>query len=338
MAAPTDKRLTELSDWVAQVLPGSRGTLIPASGDASFRRYFRTSADGPGWIVMDAPPATENLSAFVDVAELLKGAAVTVPDVRAADLERGFAVLSDLGQHPYQDVLANDNADRLYRDALAALTRIQDGIDITDCRRPEYDEALLRRELLIFSDWFLGRLLGIELDAGVTALLENVTVALVASALEQPRVFVHRDYHSRNLMVCPSGNPGILDFQDAVIGPVTYDLVSLLRDCYVAWPESRVARWRHDYLVEARRRALLSGSDLPRFERWFDLMGMQRHLKAVGIFARLKVRDGKGGYLADIPRTLDYVYAVCGKYPEFADFGAFLRDTAGPAERRSVFA
>ena len=338
MATPQDTRCNELSSWLEQALPGYDGRLIPASGDASFRRYFRTRADELSWVVMDAPPATENLQAFLDVANLMHEAGVTVPGVRAADPDQGFAVLSDLGSRHYLEALAADDADRLYRDAIAALVRLQAGIDATGCRRPVYDAALLQRELGIFSDWFLGRLLGIPQDGRAVSLLESVSRTLVTSALEQPRVFVHRDYHSRNLMVCASGNPGILDFQDAVVGPISYDLVSLLRDCYVAWPEPRVERWRQAYVEQAIARDLLAAADVPRFERWFDLMGMQRHLKAVGIFARLKLRDGKGGYLKDIPRTLGYVDTVCAKYPELAEFGAFLRSTAEPAHRRAVFA
>jgi len=338
MTTPQDTRCTELSIWLEQALPGCQGRLVPASGDASFRRYFRTRIADLSRVVMDAPPATENLQAFIDVANLMREAGVTVPAVHAADLERGFAVLSDLGSRHYLETLGADNSDRLYRDAIAALVRLQAGIDTEDCGRPAYDAALLRRELDIFRDWFLGRLLGSPLDGDAASLFERVSATLVTSALEQPRVFVHRDYHSRNLMVCASGNPGILDFQDAVVGPISYDLASLLRDCYVAWPEPRVARWRQAYVEQAIASDLLAATDAPRFERWFDLMGMQRHLKAVGIFARLQLRDGKGGYLKDIPRTLGYVDSVCTKYPELAEFGEFLRSTAEPAHRSAVFA
>ena len=338
MPDQTDNRLAKLSTWLGQALPEWNAELVPIAGDASFRRYFRTKANGLDRIVMDAPPATENLGSFVSVAHLLGAAGVTVPEVHAADIDSGYAVLSDMGKRNYLDVLSADNADRLYRDAISALTRLQRGIDTRTCGRPDYDEALLRRELNIFSEWFVGRLLGIECGDLFAAEFERVRTLLIAAALEQPRVFVHRDYHSRNLMVCPAGNPGILDFQDAVIGPIAYDLASLLRDCYVAWPESRVAQWREAYLEQARQQDLLSDADAPRFERWFDLTGLQRHLKAIGIFARLKIRDGKSAYLRDIPRTLRYVSTVCAKYPELEPFGAFILEASAPAEQDAVFA
>lgn len=320
----TDPRLVELSRWLHGKLPLPLERLVPASGDASFRRYFRAYSGGTSWIAMDAPPPMEDVKPFVAVAQLLEAASVTVPGIHAVDPEQGFVLLGDLGDLRYLDELSPDSADRLYRDAIDALVRFQHAVDIRSCGLPPYDEALLRRELGLFREWFLERLLGIALEPADIVLLEEMREALIRSAMEQPRVFVHRDYHSRNLMLCLDGNPGILDFQDAVIGPITYDLASLLRDCYIRWPDPCVDQWLGYYLETARCRGLPVGADDVRFRRWFDWMGLQRHLKAIGIFSRLKLRDHKDRYLADIPRTLRYAAEVCGRYPELSGFAAFL--------------
>ena len=247
---------------------------------------------------------------------------LNTPEIHAENRAAGFLMLTDLGDRVYLGELTEDTADRLYGDALGALAVIQtcgptDGL-------PSYDEPFLRRELGLFSEWFLGSLPGLVLAPEESAALAVVEDRLVASALEQPRVCVHRDYHSRNLMLTEAGNPGILDFQDAVVGPVTYDLVSLLRDCYIAWPAERVTDWASGYFHLARRSGVLREDDLPRFLRWIDLMGVQRHLKACGIFARLNRRDGKPHYLADIPRTLGYVREVSGRYPELEGLSRLL--------------
>ncbi len=327
---PSDPRLEELSVWLRQEVKIPCDRIVPTSGDASFRRYFRVFSTDRSLIAMDAPPAREDVRPFVQVARLLELAGVNVPRVHAVDERRGFVLLSDLGTLCYRDELDADSVDRLYRDAIEALVTFQQAVDTGSCGRPPYGEELLRRELGLFKEWFLERLSGVQLEPADDALIEATAATLIQSALEQPRVFVHRDYHSRNLMVCLEGNPGILDFQDAVIGPITYDLVSLLRDCYVSWPESRVDRWVDCYLETARQRGLAMTCGASQFRRWFDLMGMQRHLKAVGIFARLSLRDGKNGYLADIPRTLAYVTEVSGRYPELAGFAAFLeREVVG---------
>ncbi|MDZ7829315.1 MAG: phosphotransferase [Halofilum sp. (in: g-proteobacteria)] len=285
---------------------------MPASSDASFRRYFRVATpDGPV-ILMDAPPEFEDSHPFVDIDQRLRDAGVNVPRILAADLEQGFLLLSDLGDDIYLGQLDADNADALYGDALTALVAMQAH---GDCRGlPPYDAALLHREMALFPDWLLERHLGLDLRDARPALSATFE-RLAASALEQPRVFVHRDYHSRNLMHTARDNPGILDFQDAVAGPVTYDLVSLLRDCYVAWPDERVDDWIEHYLRLAGDAGIDTG-DAARFRRWFDLMGVQRHLKASGIFARLYHRDGKAGYLPDIPRTWGYIRARFGQYEE----------------------
>ncbi len=319
-----DARAHAIVEWLRDGLGLAFDRLVPASGDASFRRYFRIEADGASMIVMDAPPSIENVGPFIDIARLMEGAGVHVPQVLAVDAERGFALLGDLGTLRYQDRLDTDTADGLYRDAIAALVQLQQSIRQDAQELPPYDEGLLRRELGLFREWFLERDCGIRLSLASAALYEAVTTLLVDSALQQPQVFVHRDYHSRNLMVCREGNPGILDFQDAVWGPITYDLVSLLRDCYIKWPDQRVERWLGHYVACAREAGLTIPDDPVLFRRWFDLMGMQRHLKAIGIFSRLALRDGKHGYLDDIPRTMGYVMAVCERYPELAGFSDFL--------------
>mgnify|MGYP003322532633 CR=1 FL=1 len=245
------------------------------------------------------------------VRQHLEAAGVQVPAILEQDLAQGFLLLSDLGTVLYLDVLTEDNFAELYDDALLALAKIQDGADARGL--PPYDEALLRREMMLFSDWLVGRHLQIELTPAQQDAMEQVHTLLVASALAQPRVFVHRDYHSRNLMVCPGNNPGILDFQDAVAGPVTYDLVSLLKDCYIKWPRARI---KNRALAFLRRSHGARAIDEGQYLRWFDLMGVQRHLKASGIFARLYHRDHKAGYLKDIPRTLSYIQDLGADYPE----------------------
>jgi aminoglycoside/choline kinase family phosphotransferase len=333
---PSDTRLAVLLDWLRTDLGRPVENLEPASGDASFRRYFRARIDGGTWIVMDAPPPRENVRPFLAVAALLRQAGVQTPAIHAADPERGFVLLDDFGARPYLENLDAESADRLYGDALAALLRLQIGVDPATAELPAYDERLLLAELEIFREWFLGRLLGLELRPSEAALLDQVWQRLVASALEQPQVCVHRDYHSRNLMVTERGNPGVLDFQDAVIGPIAYDAVSLLRDCYIAWPASRVDAWLDGYRAKLREAGLLNVAGAEKFRRWFDLMGLQRHLKAIGIFSRLKLRDGKSGYLKDIPRTFGYLVDVSRTYPELAEFLEFLETRIRPRLREML--
>jgi hypothetical protein len=317
------KREHALTQWLTEQIGLRDFRIEPASDDASFRRYFRlTLADGATRIAMDAPPAQEDCVPFLHIAAQLGAVGLHVPMIHAADPAQGFILLEDLGTVHYLDRLNAATADRLYGDALAALAVLQsvgprDGL-------PPYDEALLRREMALFPDWLLGRHLELNLDAAEQARLDACFDLLVASALEQPRVCVHRDYHSRNLLVSGSPSPGILDFQDAVLGPVTYDLVSLLKDCYIAWPLARVQAWALGYFELAVQSGVLQPSHEARFLRWFDLMGVQRHLKASGIFARLNHRDGKPGYLADIPRTLGYIVEVAGRYPELAGLGELI--------------
>jgi len=325
-----DSRLLALRQWVGQVLDLREVEIRPASTDASFRRYFRIISPGMTHIVMDAPPGREDPRRFVVVAERLHQLGLNVPEVLDQDLERGFLLLTDLGDQIYLQNLNESTVERLYGDALGALVVLQAGIFTDSSFLPEYDVPLLRRELEIFREWYLGRHLGLALTPVQQSVIDAAYEVLIGSALEQPRVWVHRDFHSRNLMITSRNNPGILDFQDAVRGPVTYDLVSLLRDCYIRWPQERVVEWVMGYFDLAHQSGLPVGEDEGRFLRWFDLMGVQRHLKAVGIFARLNHRDSKPGYLADIPRTLGYVLEACGRYPELAALQRLLADLCPP--------
>lgn len=325
-----DSRLEALKHWVGTVLDVADYEVRPASVDASFRRYFRVTSPGASHIVMDAPPDKQDLRPFIAMAERLLELGLNVPEVLDRDLDRGFLLLTDLGERTYLAELREETVERLYGDALGALVVLQAGVFTDSAFLPEYDEPLLRRELGIFDEWLLGRHLGVALDVAQRATLDAVFGVLVRSALEQPRVWVHRDYHSRNLMVTPRNNPGILDFQDAVRGPVTYDLVSLLRDCYIAWPRARIEDWAKGYYELAQQSGLPVGDDDRQFLRWFDLMGVQRHLKAAGIFARLQHRDGKPGYLRDIPRTLGYVFEVSGRYPALTGLQRLLADLRIP--------
>lgn len=324
-----DERLSALDAWL-RAQPGLGSfTRTAASGDASFRRYFRISGERGSFIAMDAPPPNENCGPFVRMSRVLREMGLNAPEVLAADLEQGFLLLGDLGQCHYLDVLDADSVDRLYGDALGALVVIQACGPRVGL--PPYDRPLLLREMSLFPEWLLEGLLGLALSERERSQLEQVFSLLADSALEQPRVCVHRDYHSRNLLVTPAPSPGILDFQDALVGPLTYDLVSLLRDCYVAWPRDQVRAWALGYRELALQSGVAPELDEARFLRWFDLMGAQRHLKASGIFARLQLRDGKSGYLADIPRTLGYVRDLAPDYPELCGLGELIANRVFPA-------
>jgi len=319
------ERLEQLKNWLDHELNFSEYTLTPASSDASFRRYFRVLHGGVSYIVMDAPPEKEDSRPFVSIARMLFDIGLNVPEIIDENPEQGFLLLSDLGSTPYLEALGEDTVERLYGDALGALATLQACVP-GDADLPAYDRALLLKEMELSREWLLGRHLGLSPDAAQTGLLDAAFQLLADNALAQPQVCVHRDYHSRNLMLTGVHNPGILDFQDAVIGPVTYDLVSLLRDCYIDWPRDRVEDWALGYQDLALQSGILRAAhdDPQQFLRWFDLMGMQRHLKAAGIFARLRYRDGKSGYLQDIPRTLGYVVEVAACYEELAAFGRFI--------------
>lgn len=319
-------RFEMLRQWLSQQLGHSIFDIVPASGDASFRRYFRVTWDGQSVIAVDAPPEHEDSGPFVRVAEQLCDWGLNAPRILAHDLERGFLMVSDLGTELYLPYLDERQVERLYGDAMGALLVMQLRGAEVEATLPPYDEALLRREMELFREWYLGRHLQVGLTPAQHAVIDATYQLLIDNALEQPRVFVHRDYHSRNLLYTLTNNPGILDFQDAVWGPVTYDLVSLLRDCYVAWPRMRVEEWALGYRELALQSGVLRACDEEQFLRWFDLMGMQRHLKASGIFSRLNYRDGKPGYLGDIPRTLGYVAEVSARYAALNHFGELLSE------------
>lgn len=328
----TDMRLAALESWLRQVLPGQVLGVEVASADASFRRYFRaTLTSGATRIVMDAPPDKEDIAPYLKVAGLLEQTGVHVPHVHEADLAQGFVLLEDLGRAPYLDALRTpERVDALYGDALAALVRIAvAGRDLAT-QLPPYDASVLEREMRLLTEWFLPRHLRLRLDADEETLLRQTFDVLIAAALEQPVTFVHRDYHSRNLMIIPGRNPGIIDFQDALRGPLTYDLVSLLKDCYIGWPRERVEAW-----VRGQHAALRAAGfeGLPRerqFLRHFDLIGLQRHIKVLGIFARLWYRDGKIGYLGDLPLTLAYARDTAARYGELQPLARWLEARVAP--------
>lgn len=314
-------RTISMLDWLENDLLLTIDSCEPASSDASFRRYFRVKAAEGQFIVMDAPPDKENIEPFIRIAGLLSSSRVKVPAIYQQNLTDGFLLLEDFGSQSLLDQLNAHNVTDLYRSAFDTLFNLQTNTVIENCGLPYYNEPLLQRELAIFEDWFLNHLLDIQIPVSIW---ETVRTILVTTALEQPVTCVHRDYHSRNLMFLDVDSPGVIDFQDAVIGPITYDLVSLLRDCYIAWPNRQVEQWMTEYYDRLQQAELIASNPV-QFKRWFDLMGLQRHLKAIGIFSRLHLRDGKSNYLNDIPRTLNYVASVCESYPEFDEFRAFLQ-------------
>jgi aminoglycoside/choline kinase family phosphotransferase len=316
-----DSRRAALERWLASRF-GRSFKLTPASEDASFRRYWRaTLEDGGTFVTMDAPPDKEDCRPFVRVARMLAAAGVHAPEVLAQDLDQGFLLLSDLGSRTYLEALNEATAAALFADATDALLRWQ--LATRPGELPPYDEALLRREMNLFPEWYVARHLRKELSSAQKERLESVFVLLVESALAQPAVYVHRDYMPRNLMVCDP-NPGVLDFQDAVLGPITYDMVSLVRDAFVSWEEERVLDWVVRYWEKARRLGLPVDADFGEFWRALEWMGLQRHLKVLGIFARINYRDGKPRYLQDTPRFIAYARSVSQRYRELAPLARLL--------------
>lgn len=306
------QRQQQLTEWLHGLFPNETFSIAPASADASFRRYFRaTFADGRTLIVMDAPPQHENCEPFLHIGKLFEDAGTHVPHVHAKDLEQGFLLLSDLGNTTYLQALAADNARQLYGAATDALIRIQ--LASKEGELPPYDEALLRRELNLFPEWYIAKHLGVTLTDKQQAALDESFKRILRNNLAQPRVYVHRDYHSRNLMVTEP-NPGILDFQDAVFGPITYDLASLFKDAYIKWDEELIMDWLIRYWEKARKAGLPVRADFGEFYRDYEWMGVQRHIKVLGIFARLHHRDGKDGYLKDMPLVMDYLRRACERY------------------------
>lgn len=336
MTTTPDRAAVRLA-WVRQALDDETLTLASASADASFRSYWRTHHDGRSWIVMDSPPAQEDPRPWLEIGTRLSTAGLHVPTVKACDLEQGFLLIEDLGSQLYLPALNDDTVDALYGDAMDALLRMQR--DAETAGLLPYDHAFLQRELEIMPEWFLRRHLGYTPECEEWDVLESAFTVLLHNALEQPRSFVHRDYHSRNLLVTARNNPGIIDFQGALHGPITYDLASLLRDCYIVWDRARVVGWVESYRQRLQAAQLIDVNVGPqRFRRWFDLIGLQRHIKVLGIFCRLGYRDGKLGYLDDLPRVYDYVIDVAGAYPELADLVALLRRCVGERDLRQPVA
>lgn len=311
-------RFDRLRQWASQVLPSPLLDITPASADASFRRYFRAATASGSYIVMDAPPSHEDCAPFLRVARLFRAAGANTPEILAENTAEGFLLLSDFGDTTYLMALDAASADHLYGDANAALIRIQ--LASRAGVLPDYDACLLSRELQLFPEWYVRRHLGVTLDAGQSAVLDGAFAAILANSLAQPRVYVHRDWHSRNLMLTGADNPGVLDFQDAVHGPITYDLASIYKDAYVDWEEARVLDWLVRYWQAARRAGLPVHADFGEFYRDFEWMGVQRHIKVLGIFARLYHRDGKDGYLKEMPRVLRYLRHACSRYNGLGDF------------------
>jgi aminoglycoside/choline kinase family phosphotransferase len=299
-------RLQSMVQWL-NGLGYHNYTLSSASEDASFRSYQRLQHGQNSWVVMDAPPEKEPCDRFIEIAAKLRQAGLSAPEVIHQNLELGFLLLTDLGETPYLSALNADSKESLYGDAQDALLQMQ--VNVSSQSLPTYSRELLNQEMDLFHDWFLGELFGIQLNKLQQRLWISIKQTLIQNALEQPQLFVHRDYHSRNLMRIEGNNPGIIDFQDAVCGPITYDLVSMLRDCYIDWPIAEVESLALGYYQAAKAASLLD-VEPQQFLKWFNLMGIQRHLKAVGIFSRLKIRDGKSAYLKDIPRTLYYLFQV----------------------------
>ena len=359
-------RQQQLTEWLHSLFPNERFVIAPASADASFRRYFRVTFDNRSLIVMDAPPQHEDCRPFLHVAKLFEDAGTHVPHVFSQDLEQGFLLLSDLGNTTYLQALAPDNARQLYDAATDALIKIQ--LASRENELPPYDEALLLREMRLFPEWYIAKHLGVTLSDAQNAKLETVFARIVANNLAQPKVYVHRDYHSRNLMVVDptrwgearwcgkidqtatpakgplreehgvavQPNPGIIDFQDAVYGPITYDLASLFKDAYIHWEEALVIDWLVRYWEKARNAGLPVHQDFSEFYRDYEWMGVQRHLKVMGIFARLHHRDGKDGYLKDLPLVMAYLRAACVRYIDLKPLLNLL-DTLEPQNRKEGY-
>jgi N-acetylmuramate 1-kinase len=330
----SDSRLADLTRWVFDDLGFAGSRIAPASVDASFRRYFRVTRAADTYIVMDAPPEKENVAPFLSVAKLLLGLDLNVPVVLAKDLRRGFLLMSDLGERQYLDELkAAGTVDGLYADALEALSTMQTAEPGLARELPRYDHRLLMREMELMPEWFLRAHLRLQVAGDERDMLQRLFEMLAQSALAQPGTFVHRDYHSRNLLLSERDNPGILDFQDAVWGPVTYDLVSLLKDCYIDWPAPRVRSWALQHRERLLAKGFALGASESEFLRWFDMAGLQRHIKVLGIFARLYYRDGKAQYLKDLPRVLRYARDAAAQYAQTAQFAEFIAARIEPQFR-----
>lgn len=333
-----DARKLALTNWVTQQTPAESHPIELQSlgGDAGFRRYFRYQNPSQ-WLAVDAPPATEDTAQFLAIAKLIEGQSVRSPRIAAADATQGFLLVEDFGDRLLFNEVTRESTAELYQQALDTLLQLHGCLDDTTLI-PRYDRALLRRELEIFSEWFAGKLLGHELNPSEQHLLDTLFTQLEDNALAQPQTFVHRDYHSRNLMLLDDGSLGVIDFQGALWGGVTYDLVSLLRDCYLRWPAQQVTRWALDYRQQAISAGIIPAVGEAEFLRWFDWLGLQRHIKVLGIFARLYLRDGKAGYLQDLPLVIRYTLEVAEQYPELQVFSDWFKQTLLPlAQQQSWY-
>ena len=325
LSKPELARRKQLAQWVQQQLVPAEEhltdavQLLPVGGDAGFRSYYRIQIPQGSLLAVDAPPEKEDTAAFVSIAGMLSDTGIRVPQLKAVDYDQGFMLIEDFGDTLLLDQLDHHSVDAIYTDALSLLRTIQ--VTPSDTL-PEYDETLLQTELSLFRDWFVQQLIGIELTDEEEKLFRGLDQMLIASAIEQPSAFIHRDYHSRNLMSLPDNQIGVIDFQGALRGPVLYDAVSLLKDCYVSWPEDQVEGWLQDFI---RQHDLLKETDWATCQRWFDWLGLQRHLKCLGIFTRLWLRDNKPQYLSAIPATFRYVLEVCQRYPAFEQHGQWLQ-------------
>lgn len=330
-----EARKIQLEQWLMQTGMFASLQLLPLAGDASFRRYYRLIHADHSWIVMDAPPPQENVIPFVAVATALRAWGVQTPEIVAAEPTKGFLLLTDFGDATYLKTLTPDNATDLYQTALIALARLQSCRQVPGHIIPPFTTDFMWQEWAWHKEWFLDKLLGLNIQQQ-EKILDDCYASIVSAAASQPQVFMHRDFHSANLMVLPDQTVGVLDFQDAFIGPLTYDLASLLRDCYISWPEQRVQQWVAYYLNQLQAQGEFHDVTLKQLLYWFDMVSMQRHLKALLTFARKYVRDDQPQYLQHIPRTLNYLCEVSSRYPAFLALHEFLRDSVQPTFERKV--
>lgn len=325
-----DKRLEQLKYWLSESLNHQIHSIEPASADASFRRYFRAHTDHGTIVIMDAPPDKEDTKPFIASAEALAKLGVHTPAIEARDSQQGFLVLEDLGSRTYLNELRS-SPNELYSAAIDALLIIQGGKNSSKFAPPPYDKKKLVEEMSLFSDWFIQRHLGENLNDSQHAVWLETKQVLAQACLEQPQTWVHRDYHSRNLMITENNSPGVIDFQDIVVGPIGYDLASIFKDCYIEWPRKQQQAWLKEYHEKARTKLKLADFSLEQLVRWVDLAGLQRHLKVLGIFCRLSYRDKKESYLADLPLVAKYVIEVLDIYPELNDFKNHFQDSINKA-------
>jgi N-acetylmuramate 1-kinase len=332
------QRQTELENWFYDALPApDKPLVLPLSGDASFRRYFTATVGETTYLLVDAPPETEDNRTFVQVAENFRKVSVNVPEVYAVDYEKGFMCLSYFGETLLWDkleLLKQQNGltevQSIYLQAFSILIKIQGVREGSDILLPPFDGVMLQTEMDLFREWFCGGIMDLELTDNDNDLLDHYFGLLIDAAMDQPQVCVHRDYHSRNLMYQTDRNFGVLDFQDAVVGPFTYDVVSLIKDCYISWPKTMIRELALQYANMAQTAGIIDSFNDEEFLFSFDMMGLQRHLKATGIFSRLYLRDSKTRYLSDIPRTLAYIKEVLGDYPQMYGFGLWLEKNIYP--------